>query len=41
LYTNIDKDKAGKNFQKALALLSSDLGKQVIQKKLEKLGNLS
>jgi len=41
LYTNIDKDKAVENFQKALVLLSSDFGKQVIQRKLEKLGHLS
>jgi RNA polymerase sigma factor (sigma-70 family) len=37
LYTNIDKKKAAEFFQKALSLLSSEPGKQVIQRKMEKL----
>jgi RNA polymerase sigma factor (sigma-70 family) len=37
LYSNIDIKKAAEYFQKALSLLSSEPGKQVIQRKMEKL----
>ena len=35
LYTEIDREKAFKNFQKALLLLNSDNSKQVIQRKID------
>jgi RNA polymerase sigma factor (sigma-70 family) len=37
LYSNIDIKKAAECFQKALSLLSNESGKQVIQRKMEKL----
>jgi RNA polymerase sigma factor (sigma-70 family) len=41
LYSNIDIRKAAEFFQKALSLLSSEAGKQVIQRKMEKLALIS
>ena len=38
LYTGLDNEKAGQNLQKALSLVKNDPGKQVIRKKLAKLG---
>ena len=38
LYTGLDNEKAGQNLQKALSLVKYDPGKQVIRKKLAKLG---
>jgi len=37
LYSEIDKEKSKEYFQKALLLLNSDSGRQVIQRKMEKL----
>src|SRR5664279_1000013 len=39
LYTPIDNNKAVEHFQKALKLLSAESGKQVIQRKIEKLSS--
>jgi RNA polymerase sigma-70 factor (ECF subfamily) len=37
LNTGIDKEKAGKNFQKALSFIKTDTGKHAIQRKIDKL----